>query len=166
MADKFLLKQLIKNLPQQGQVEWLGIRPEKRKALNVLDKVLVLETGLKGDHYSGSSGNRSVTLIQAEHVMTIASLLHRDRVDPLELRRNIVVSGINLLALKEREFKIGTAVLKMTGLCHPCSRMEEALGEGGYNAVRGHGGINARVIFPGEIKLKDKVEAILSLDDF
>jgi len=160
MADKFLLKQLIKNLPQQGQVEWLGIRPEKRKALNVLDKVLVLETGLKGDHYSGSSGNRSVTLIQAEHVMAIASLLHRDKVDPLELRRNIVVSGINLLALKEREFKIGTAVLKMTGLCHPCSRMEAALGEGGYNAVRGHGGINARVVFPGEIRLKDKVEAI------
>ncbi len=160
MADKFSLKQLIKTLPQQGQVEWIGIRPEKRKALNVLDKVLVLETGLKGDHYAGSSGNRSVTLIQAEHVAAIASLLHRDKIDPLELRRNIVVSGINLLALKEREFKIGTAVLKMTGLCHPCSRMEEALGEGGYNAVRGHGGINARVIFPGEIKLKDKVEAI------
>jgi MOSC domain-containing protein YiiM len=160
MADKFLLKQLIKNLPQQGRVEWLGIRPEKREALKVLDKVLVLETGLKGDHYSGSSGNRSVTLIQAEHITAIALLLHRDKIDPLELRRNIVVSGINLLALKEREFKIGTAVLKMTGLCHPCSRMEEALGEGGYNAVRGHGGINARVIFPGEIKLKDKVEAI------
>ncbi len=160
MADKFLLKKLIKNLPQQGQVEWIGIRPEKRKALNVLDKVLVLETGLKGDHYCGSSGNRSVTLIQAEHVTAIASLLHRDKIDPLELRRNIVVSGINLLALKEREFKIGTAVLKMTGLCHPCSRMEEAFGEGGYNAVRGHGGINARVVYPGEIKLKDKVEAI------
>ncbi len=160
MVDKFSVKQLIQNLPQQGQVEWIGIRPEKLKPLKILDKVLVLEKGLDGDHYAGSSGNRGVTLIQAEHITAIASLLHKDKVDPLELRRNIVVSGINLQALKDREFKIGTATLKMTGLCHPCSRMEETFGEGGYNAVRGHGGINARVILPGEIKLKDKVEVI------
>lgn len=160
MVDKFSVKQLIQNLPQQGQVEWIGIRLEKLKPLKVLDKVLVLEKGLDGDHYAGSSGNRGVTLIQAEHITAIASLLHKDKVDPLELRRNIVVSGINLQALKDREFKIGTATLKMTGLCHPCSRMEETFGEGGYNAVRGHGGINARVILPGEIKLKDKVEVI------
>jgi MOSC domain-containing protein YiiM len=160
MADKFQLKQLIQNLPQQGQVEWIAIRPEKRKPLQALKKVSVIETGLDGDHYAGSSGNRSVTLIQAEHITAIASLLHKDKIDPLDLRRNIVVSGINLLALKDREFRIGSAILKMTGLCHPCSRMEETFGGGGYNAVRGHGGINARVVQPGEINLKDKVEAI------
>ena len=160
MADKFQLKQLIQNLPQQGQVEWIGVRPEKRKPLKVLKKVSVFETGLEGDHYAGSSGNRSVTLIQAEHITAVASLLHKDKIDPLDLRRNIIVSGINLLALKDREFKIGSAILKMTGLCHPCSRMEENLGSGGYNAMRGHGGINARVIQSGEIRLKDKVEAI------
>lgn len=122
--------------------------------------VQVLPLGLAGDHYAGRSGNRSVTLIQQEHIETIASLLHKEKIDPADLRRNIVVSGINLLALKGREFKIGTAVLKMTGLCHPCSRMEETFGDGGYNAVRGHGGITASVIIPGEIKLQDKVEAL------
>ncbi len=160
MADKFQLKQLIQNLPQQGKVEWIGIRPEKRKPLKVQDKVSVLENGLEGDHYAGGSGKRSVTLIQAEHITAIASLLHREKIDPLDLRRNIVVSGINLLALKEREFKIGTVILKMTGLCQPCSRMEEIFGDGGYNAVRGHGGINARVILPGEVRLNDRVEVI------
>ena len=160
MSEKPTLKQLMLNLPQQGKVEWIGVRPEKRKALNILNSVSVLEHGLEGDHYAGSSGNRSVTLIQQEHINTIASLLHIDTVDPIELRRNIVVSGINLLALKGREFKIGTAILKMTGLCHPCSRMEQAFGEGGYNAVRGHGGINAKVISPGVIYLQDKVEVI------
>lgn len=160
MPEKLTLKQLIKNLPQQGKVEWIGVRPEKRKPLKTLEKVTVIERGLEGDHYSGRSGNRGVTLIQAEHVDAIASLLHKDKIDPLDLRRNIVVSGINLLALKEREFKIGTAVLKMTGLCHPCSRMEETFGTGGYNAVRGHGGINARVVTPGEIKLNDRIKVI------
>ena len=157
MAEPQTLKQLISNLPQQGRVEWLGIRAEKRKEVTVVDAVNVLQNGLEGDHYAGRSGKRSVTLIQQEHIVTIASLLHKKEIDPAELRRNIVISGINLLALKDREFKIGTAVLKMTGLCHPCSRMEETFGMGGYNAVRGHGGINACVIIPGIIRLQDKV---------
>lgn len=150
----------MQNLPQQGKVEWLGIRPEKRQPLTAIESVTVLAHGLQGDHYAGRSGNRSVTLIQQEHIVSIASLLHRNKIDAETLRRNIVVSGINLLALKDREFKIGTAILKMTGLCHPCSRMEENLGEGGYNAVRGHGGINARVVLPGTIRLHDKVSVI------
>ena len=151
------IKQLKKNLPQQGNVEWISVRPEKKAPLQILTTVEVQVRGLKGDYYAGRSGNRSVTLIQAEHIKTVASLLHRNKIDPVEFRRNIVISGINLLALKDREFKIGTAVLKMTGFCRPCSRMEEILGEGGYNAVIGHGGINACVISPGTIRLGDKV---------
>jgi len=150
----------MQTLPQFGRVEWIGIRSEKRKPLITVNKITVLEKGLEGDHYAGRSGNRSVTLIQQEHLNVIASLLHKDKIDPAELRRNIVVSGINLLALKDREFKIGSAVLRMTGLCHPCSRIEETFGAGGYNAVRGHGGINTCVVSPGVIELQDKVEAI------
>lgn len=150
----------MQTLPQQGRVEWIGIRSEKRKPLTEVDEVTVLKSGLEGDHYAGRSGNRSVTLIQQEHIEAIASLLHREKIAPAELRRNIVVSGINLLALKDREFIIGSATLRMTGLCHPCSRMEETFGAGGYNAVRGHGGINACVVSPGIIKLQDAVAVI------
>ena len=154
------IKQLLINLPQQGRVEWIGVRPEKRKGLTIVETVNVLNNGLEGDHYAGRSGKRSVTLIQQEHIVTIASLLHKKKIEPESLRRNIVISGINLLALKDREFEIGSAILKMTGLCHPCSRMEETFGEGGYNAVRGHGGINACVVRPGIIKVGDRVEVV------
>jgi MOSC domain-containing protein YiiM len=68
-----------------------------------------------------------------------------------------VVSGINLLALNGAQFAIGGALLEGTGPCHPCSRMEEIFGTGGYNAVRGHGGITARVITGGVIRLADAV---------
>jgi len=160
MIEKITLNQLMNKLPQQGKVEWLGIRPEKRKPLKIVESVTVLDSGLKDDHYNGSSGKRSVTLIQAEHILALASLLHREKILPGELRRNIVVSGINLLALKNREFRIGSAILKMTGICHPCSRMEEVLGNGGYNAMRGHGGINACIISSGIINLGDTVQAV------
>lgn len=71
------------------------------------------------------------------------------------LRRNIVIKGINLLALKDKTFWVGEALLEYTGECHPCSRMEETLGEGGYNAVRGHGGITARILNGGKITVGD-----------
>ena len=83
-------------------------------------------------------------------------------IDPSLTRRNIVVSGINLLALKERQFIIGAdVILETTGLCHPCSRMEENLGAGGYNAMRGHGGITAKVIQGGTIQAGDPIKLYL-----
>lgn len=155
------IKELFATLPQVGQVAWIGIRPQKRGDLKVVESVeATTETGLVGDHYHGSSGKRQVTLIQGEHLDGIASMLGKSEISPLSLRRNIVVRGINLLALKEQRFRIGEAVLETTGLCHPCSRMEGNLGDGGYNAVRGHGGITARVVKSGRIEVGDEVAKV------
>ena len=148
-------------MPQIGKVEWIGIRPAKRAALTAVDSVKAnTKHGLEGDHYSGDSGKRHVTLIQSEHFPLLEKILKKESIHPGTLRRNIVVSGINLLALKEKQFKIGSVILEMTGACHPCSRMEENLGEGGYNAMRGHGGITARVIQEGSIKIGDQVSLL------
>jgi MOSC domain-containing protein YiiM len=91
-------------------------------------------------------------------------MLELESVDPALLRRNICVSGINLLALKNKQFMIGNTLLEYTGLCHPCSFMEETFGAGGYNAIRGHGGITAHVVKSGLIKMDDKVNSILTND--
>ena len=117
-----------------------------------------IDRGLQGDRFSGKAGNpRQVTLIQQEHLAVIAACLQRESIPPALLRRNIVVSGINLLALKGKVFGIGDAVLEFSGLCHPCSKMERELGPGGYNAMRGHGGITARVCEAGLIRVYDPV---------
>jgi MOSC domain-containing protein YiiM len=152
------LKELKNILPQKGKVEWIGIRPEKRAELNSVQNVQVdLQNGLVGDHYGKAGGNRQVTLIQAEHLQTVSHILQKEAIDPHLTRRNIVVSGINLLAFKDQQFQVGDVVLEMTGLCHPCSRMEENLGPGGYNAMRGHGGITAKVVQEGTIRVGDEV---------
>jgi MOSC domain-containing protein YiiM len=71
-----------------------------------------------------------------------------------------MVSGINLLALKGVCFRVGSALLAGTGWCERRSRMEEVLGPGGYNAMRGHGGLTARVLEGGPLRLGDAVVAL------
>jgi MOSC domain-containing protein YiiM len=153
------LAELLATLPQTGRVAWIGVRPGRRAGVTAVDAIeVVAGKGLAGDHYA-HDGKRQVTLIQAEHLAAVAAFVGRAALDPALTRRNIVVSGINLLALKGRQFRVGGALLEWTGPCEPCSRMEEALGPGGYNAMRGHGGITARVVTGGPIRVGDAVAA-------
>lgn len=144
-----------------GRVVWIGVRPAPRETLRPLPEVEAeKDTGLVGDHHTNRGGKRQVTLIQREHLETVASILGMEAVPPALVRRNIVVEGINLAALKDRRFRIGDAVFEYAGACHPCSRMEDNLGIGGYNAMRTHGGILARVIQRGLIRVGDAVTPI------
>lgn len=157
------ISDLLKSIPQIGRIEWIGVRPKRKASLVEVELCeITIEDGLAEDHYRKKRGNRQVTLIQAEHLKAVASMLHqKDAINPQLTRRNIVVSGINLNALKDQQFSIGgEVVLEGTGYCHPCSRMEENLGVGGYNAMRGHGGITAKVICGGIIKKGDKLSFI------
>ena len=157
--ESSVIKVLENTLPQVGAVVWLGLRPGRRLPVRLIAEVqAVVGQGLVGDHFTGDgSSRRQVTLLQYEHLRVVASILGCKDIDPSLLRRNIVVQGVNLLALKNKQFRIGNAFMEMTGFCHPCSRMEEVLGEGGYNALRGHGGITARVVRGGIIRLGDSV---------
>ena len=149
-----------------GRLTWIGVRPARREPMRVVAEArLEAGRGLVGDRYSRLDGERQVTLIEAESLAAVASHLGLAEIPPEGVRRNLVTEGINLLALKERRFRIGEAVLETSGECHPCSRMEETLGVGGYNAVRGLGGITARVITGGLVRVGDCVERIDSPAD-
>jgi MOSC domain-containing protein YiiM len=157
-APDSYLTRLMATFPRAGRVEWIGVRPERLAPVESVARAAAIDGGLVGDHYAG--GKREVTLIQAEHLDAVAALLGVAHIDPALVRRNVVVAGINLLALKDWRFRVGEAVLEYSAPCHPCSRMEDALGAGGYNAMRGHGGIAARVMTPGAIRVGDPVVAL------
>ena len=162
--DKSTVAQLLATLPQQGRLEWIGLRRARRTEPDaVLEAEVITDRHLAGDHASPKAGGkRQVTLIQHEYLAAVAGFLGlAEPVAPGRLRRNLVVSGLNLLALKGRQIQIGEEViLDITGECHPCSRMEEELGPGGYNAMRGHGGLTAHIAQGGLIRVGDAVRVL------
>ena len=153
------LGQLMATLPRAGRVEWIGLRPARDVLMREINEVVAKAgKGLVGDRYASGSGKRGITLIQSEHLPAIAALAGHASVNPQLLRRNLVVSGIPLIALKGRRFRIGEVLLEGTDACDPCSRMEAALGPGGYNAMRGHGGLCARIVEGGTIRIGDALQ--------
>lgn len=140
-----------------GRVEWIGLRAKRGEPMVVVESVVAIAgRGLEGDRASrGREGHkRQATLVQAEHLPVIAKLAGRERVEPTDLRRNIVVSGINLVGVGRRRVRIGDEVVVVaTGPCDPCFKLRDLEEPAG-----GMGGITARIEVGGVIRVGDRVE--------
>lgn len=171
-ATNSTIQQLTQHFPQPGKLEAIFVRPAREVACLSLESVTAITgKGLQGDRgcfthsHKPLGSDRQVTLIQAEHLAVIDALM-RKNIHPAQLRRNLVVSGLNLIASKPLfkqlsiQLTIGEVVLEVTGPCEPCSKMERILGPGGYNVMRGHGGITAKIIRGGQLHCGDAVVCI------
>ena len=154
------LDKIARDLPP-GTLTWIGLRSERRGQVTPVERAKAIAAkGLEGDHRMDKTlgSARQVTLISEEFMQQIAHFTGFSTIDPVLLRRNLVVSGINLNALRHQRFQIGEAVFEATALCHPCSRMDAALGKGGVAAMIGHGGLCARILNTGYITVGDRLE--------
>lgn len=157
-----LFSRYIKTLPP-GELTWIGIRPARREPMQSLAQInAVEEMGLEGDHRMAKTpgSGRQVTLISEEFIDQISHFLGGKTVMPDQLRRNLVVKNININALRYQNFQIGDAIFQAGALCHPCSRMEQALGKGAIAAMMGYGGLCCKIIRSGKIKVGDSVNLI------
>lgn len=168
MAD---LRELLRQFPRPGRIEAIFLRPRRgAAAVSVPLASALVDRGLDCDRSAARAptraggSKRQVTLIQAEHLPLIAAWTAHAAFDPARLRRNLVISGINLLAARSPfadqpvRMRLGeSVVLEVTGPCDPCWKMEATLGPGGCNAMRGHGGVTARVISGGMLAVGDTV---------
>ena len=152
-----------KYFPRHGKIEWIGIRGSSDEQItSVRSAELVRDVGIVGDKECSNSGsNRQVTLVQHEYFAVIASFLGGKSVTPHHLRRNIVVSGLNLAVLSGYKVGINEVVIQVTGNCVPCAKLEQTLGYGGYSAVCNHGGVTAVVLKGGKIGTGDEVKVFV-----
>ncbi len=157
-----LLARYLSALPQ-GRLQWIGVRPARRESMQQLSHgEAVAGLGLLGDRrMQGRAGSaRQVSLISSEFIDSIARHMGREHIDPALLRRNLVVSGINLNALRYQYFQIGEVIFQAASLCHPCGRMEQALGPGAVAAMLGYGGLCARVLRGGQFAVGDALQPL------
>jgi MOSC domain-containing protein YiiM len=142
-----------------GRVVWIGLRPARRRAPVVVTEVQAAAgRGLVGDRGEvRPSRVRQVTLIDAAAISAVAAQLGAPTIDPALLRRNLVVEGIDFAAARGQRLRLGEVLLAITGPCDPCARMEEALGEGGFEALRDRGGLTATVLAGGIVRVGSAV---------
>ena len=116
--------------------------------------------GLKGDRYAtgqgsfnkGRQGQRQVTLINS-HFFVGNGFSYP------ESRRNIVTTGIELMWLIGREFRVGEALLRGVKYCDPCMRPNKLSGnaESFQDLFHDAGGLIAEIFERGLIRTNDAV---------
>ncbi|MEM9692621.1 MAG: MOSC domain-containing protein [Myxococcota bacterium] len=156
---------LIEELGNQlhpGILRWIGLRPTKGAPMVAVPEVeAITDQGLVGDRSSAKVGRkRQVSIIQAEHLPVVASLCRVDEVMPAQCRRNLVVEGFSVASLRTARFAIGEVEFVGSGYCHPCGKMNRSVAPGGFQAMRGHGGIVARVTAGGVVRVGDPVRLL------
>lgn len=168
------LRELTSRHPNPGRVEAIYLRPGRGEPVSQVESVQALVgQGLEGDRAALRSRSsvaakaRDITLLQAEVIPILEAWAGRTALDAGLLRRNLLVSGLNLAAMRSpfadgnNRWAIGgDVIIEVTGPCEPCSKMEQVLGAGGYNMMRGNGGLTAAILTAGRIQIGDVIRPV------
>lgn len=130
---------------------------------------VLLGAGLEGDRYALRKGalsrwggpHREVTFIAREDLERMAEV--GVLLPAVESRRNLLVEGVDLAALIKRPFRVGEAVFMGVQACQPCKYLVRITGrEDLLPAMIGRGGLRARVMEGGMIRVGDAIEEVIT----
>ncbi|SNS04871.1 MOSC domain [Geodermatophilus saharensis] len=121
--------------------------------------------GVVGDRYAGRAAHRdaAVTVLAAESVETLAADLGVGPLDPLLARRNVVLRGAEVEALRGEVFSLdcgeGVVVLRGGRPANPCAWLDTVLAPGAHRGLRGRAGIRCAPLTDGVLRLGPAVLA-------
>lgn len=140
-----------------GRLLWIGLAPSRGAArVAVSEARAEADVGMIGDWHAKErpGGSRQVTLMSAEALAAVAAQLGRP-VPPELVLRNLLMQGADLDALRGHRFRIGRVLLEGTGECAPCTKMASSFGSGALEAFAGRGGLCARILEGGVLRVGD-----------
>jgi len=147
----------------QGTVEAINIVGEGGAPMQKLDQVKALaDCGLEGDRYCKRAGywtgvdECQATLIAAEDLEETAGTTDV-RIQKGEHRRNLITRGIRLDGLQGKMFQVGEAGFEYDRPRPPCVYIQKITQPGMTQALMGRGGICARVVKSGLIRIGDSI---------
>ena len=149
----------------KGVVEGIFVTGEGSAAMQRVEEVSTIEgCGIEGDRYCEGTGFWTrygdvcqVTLIEGEDLDFIENEFGIGVKDG-QHRRNIITRGIRLLDLYRKRFRVGEALLEFDRSRPPCRHVQDLSEPGMTRALKGRGGICARVIRAGRIRDQDVIE--------
>jgi len=124
-----------------------------------LEKVkLVAGKGIEGDRFFDHKPDfkGQVTFFSEEVARELEKELGLPTIDRAAFRRNALISGIDLNRLVGRRFSIGEVEFSGSEECAPCYWMDEAVGSGAHEWLKGRGGLRCRILNNGELSLGEK----------
>jgi MOSC domain-containing protein YiiM len=151
-----------------GFVEGIFLSPAAGAQMEGVQAATALEgCGLENDRYCAGTGHWSrfgraceVTFIAAEDLDDI----ERETgvgVKSGEHRRNVVTRGASLKALRRGErFRAGEVVFEYRGPRSVCRYVERLTEPGMTEALKGRGGVCAKVLGNGTVRVGDEIEVL------
>ena len=116
--------------------------------------------GVVGDRYFGGKAHvrEAVTLMAAESLDAITVELGLDEVpDAAKTRRNILVRGVDIDAMRDAEFSLdtgdGPVLFRAHRPANPCAWMNVTIADGAHKALRRRGGMRCEPLTDGTLTL-------------
>lgn len=131
-------------------------KPAGREPVESRDVVTcVAGKGIEGDRFFGykESYKGQITFFAQEVHEALVTHFQRPDLPASVYRRNVVTRGLDLAALIGREFSLGGIRFEGTQECAPCYWMNDAVGPGAEEFLKGRGGLRARILSDGPLAL-------------
>lgn len=137
--------------PEHNFVGHHGLPPGTAPVTEVPQVECVAGKGLVGDRFFGwkEDFKGQVTFFEHEQYERLCEKLGVMGVPPSAFRRNVITKGVDLNTLIGAEFEVQGVRFLGTQECSPCHWMNHAFAEGAEQALKGHGGLRAKILSDG-----------------
>lgn len=113
--------------------------------------------GIEGDRYfdRGEGALGQITFFDWSVLAAVREHFGLPDLSPTAFRRNVLIEGADLPALVGRRFALQGIQFEGTQDCAPCYWMDQAVAPGAHSFLEGRGGLRARILTSGTLRVGD-----------
>ena len=132
-----------------------GKPPSEHATLDVREARMLAGRGIEGDRYLDFKDDYKgqVTFFEREVYERMIEKFSVIGKGPEIFRRNIITEGVDLNSLIGIEFEVQGVRFLGTQESAPCHWMNEVFAEGAEEALKGHGGLRAKILCDGVLRV-------------
>lgn len=141
--------------PEHNYVGHKGQPAGTQPHFEVSEIACVAGSGIREDRYFDHQPDYKgqITFFSSEVFQLMKRELGLDSADAGSSRRNVLISGVDLNQWIGKEFELQEVRFFGVEECRPCAWMDQAFAPGAHLWLMGRGGLRARILTDGTLKL-------------